>query len=767
MPSLTDLENFIEENLPRNLQELPQKVSFSVQEYYQILYEQLNKYGPPLPDLPSLPSLPSLDSFTGRVTEFVTPTPAPPALPPPPPPTTLQLIEAWTRKRRTTLSLAGGLLVVGLGTTYAYRCGHIALPYVGRKQISGRGRTRQVRFKNGIRREAVIVLGADTPLGRSLALHFSGQGFVVLASVSSSAALAQFENLIPPSSRGYVKTLIFDVDDASGSLQPFVRALSAALSLRYPLTSAGDPYARPGENISIAGVVNTLSFVAPQEDLSISRNLSASTSASSLGVPVSKLAPSPSSELIDRHVVASLCVVGALLPMLRALPNRADDTPEVDPATVVTLVSSPASRTALPRQAMYSVIAQSVAAGIQSLRRECEEESFHSKTASKSKLPIAWSGSAAGSATGRRTSSSRSTLKQRDVRVTMVEVNSGSVWGDPANAPGMNSGEVSTSSPSASGSLHSPSRPSLGRSPSSSLGSLWHHRSPTSAPVLNKVTDLLLSTRRRLQPSYAVGTDTFSAYWLTLSQMLLTVVPTGIVDFALTLRRQLSLRRAGLVGRAEHAFLPWNWGKASNGPGGSATSQQAGKKEPVAGPGPGPASVAHSRASLLRSNADAKRLSPLGYEIRESDAQSLPESERSTGSGIPSSVPSSAYGDNDADADAYGEEESGASHTHSPYFGSTRPMQSSHADLSASNVGLSDGSTEARSSTMPSNFGREPWMGPPSSSGASSRAANSPAVQQGSAYASETEVRDKLTDSPLGHSWVALSDSQHSHQSQS
>ncbi len=50
MPSLADLENFIEDNLPRNLQDLPHKVSISVQEYYQVLYEQLNKYGPPIPD---------------------------------------------------------------------------------------------------------------------------------------------------------------------------------------------------------------------------------------------------------------------------------------------------------------------------------------------------------------------------------------------------------------------------------------------------------------------------------------------------------------------------------------------------------------------------------------------------------------------------------------------------------------------------------------------------------------------------------------------
>ncbi|SNX81626.1 uncharacterized protein MEPE_00331 [Melanopsichium pennsylvanicum] len=721
MPSLTDLENFIEDNLPRNLQELPHKVSVSVQEYYQILYEQLNKYGPPIPDMPSLPSI---EGLTGRVTELVSPTPTPPLVVPPAPPTNLQLMQSWAQKHHTSLSLAGGLLVVGLGTSYAYRFGYIALPYLGRKQVAGRGRTRKIRTKNGIRREAVIVLGADTPLGRSMALHFSSQGFVVLASVSSSAALTQFENLILPSSRGYAKALIFDVDDPSGSLQPFVRALSAALSLRYPLTSAGDPYARPGENISITGVVNALSFVAPEEDPSLSRSMSASTSASSLAVPISKLAPSPSSELLDRHVVASLCVLGALIPVLRQLPNRAEDTAEMDPATIVTLVSSPASRTALPRKAMYSVIAQSVAAGVQSLRRECEEDSFHSKTASNSKLPSALSSSIA----GRKASGSRFTLKQRDVRVTMVEVSSGSVWGDSVHASTSSTADISASTHSISA---SPIRPISSRSPSSSLGSLWHHRSSTSAPVLNKVFDLLLSTKRRLRPSYTVGTHTISAHWLTLSQVLLTIVPTSIVDFALTLRRQLSLRRAGLVGRAEHAFLPWNWGKTPE----DQRFQQSSNKRPVTGPGPGPSSAAHSRASLSN-----KRSSPLAYEIRDSDAASLPESEKSSGagSGIPSSVPSSTYGDHDEE-----EVTSGVSNTHSPYFGSTRPMQS---DLSASNPGL----TEIR----------DPWMVPPSSnSGASSRAGgSSPNVQQESMYASENEAGG--SESSLGTSWVALGESQ-------
>ncbi|PWZ02725.1 hypothetical protein BCV70DRAFT_5019 [Testicularia cyperi] len=730
MPSLSDLEDFIEENLPRNLQELPHKVAVSIQEYYEVLYEQLNKYGPPLSDLPSLPSL---NDLTGKVHDIVAPItttqPLPP--PPPPPPTTLQAMRAWTRNHSTALSIAGSLVVVGLGTSYAYKRGLVWLPYLGRKQVVGSRRTRQVRFRNGVRREAVIVLGGDTPLGRSMAMHFSSQGFIVLASVASSAALTQFENIIPPSSRGYVKALVYDTSDPSGSLQPFIRALSAALSLRYPLTSAGDPYARPGENISITGVINALSFVSPDDDASLSRSIS-SSGYNAVGIAMAKLTPSPAAELLDKHVVSSLCVLGALLPMLRALPNRAEAGEDTEPVTVVTLVSSPASRTSLPRQGVYSVIAQGVAAGVQSLRRECDEDTFHSKTASNSRVPSSASASTSSASGTRRTSSSRPSLKQRDVRITVVEVNSGSVWGESVPA----AGEGNTS-PSASANFGTASsRPSIGRSPSSSIGSLWHHRSPTSAPVLHKVSNLLLSTKRRLRPTYTVGTYSLSSYWLAISHAIYSIVPTSVVDFAMTMRRQLSLRRSGLIGRAEHAFLPWNWSR-------SAPADET--PRPIAGPGPGPASSAHSRASLQASQL--RRSAGAPYDIRDLDTQSLPESEKSSGagSGIPSSVPSSAYGDNDGDVEVDVDEHGVPL---SPHLGTSQPISTYSTDSASS--------SSARVSSGPASVSAaDAWRAGP----ASSRDINSPA-----SYASEYYDRN-VTDSPLGTSWVALGDSQHSHQS--
>ena len=559
-----------------------------------------------------------------------------------------------------------------------------------------------------------------------MALHFSGLGFIVLASVSSSAALSQFEAHIPPSSRGYVKALVYDTADPSGSLQPFIRALSAALSLRYPLTSAGDPYARPGENINITGVINALGFVSPEdESVSASRSLSASSSFAGLGaLPMSKLTPSPTSELLDKHVVSGLCALGALLPVLRALPNRSEAEDDLFPATVVTLVSSPASRTSLPRQGVLSIVAQAVAAGAQSLRRECEEDSFNSKAGNKV------ASNAGGSSSGRRQSreGSKPSLRQRDVRVTVVEVNSGSLWGEQTQSA--SSDPLTT--PTASTTENASSRPSLERSASSSTNlssSIWHHRSPASAPALNKVSDLLLSTKRRLRPTYTVGTHTMSAYWLSFSHTIFSILPTSVVDIALVLRRQLSLRRAGLIGRAEHAFLPWSWNRQSPARSASRSEQQS---RPIAGPGPGPASNAHSRASLSASQlrrSTAGTASTGGYDIRDSDAASLPESEKSTGSGsgsgLPSSVPSSTYGDNDD-----GDDRSVA--THSPF-------------LASSQHSLESGTSELRGSS-----GTDPWLGPPS------RDAPSPSLS-GSVHAAG---RERGTDSPLGASWVALGESQ-------
>ncbi|EPQ32109.1 uncharacterized protein PFL1_00306 [Pseudozyma flocculosa PF-1] len=732
MPSLSDIEDLIEENLPRNLQELPHKISVTVHEYYDALYTQLTKYGPPLPNLPSLP-----EGLTGKVQEVFSPMSAPPpAPPPPPPPSTLEIVHQWIKDHRRGLSVAGGVLVLGFGTRAAYLSGAIWLPGLGRKQVASNRRTRKIRTQNGIRREAVIVLGGDTPIGRSMALHFSGMGFIVLASVSSSSALAQFETHIPPSSRGYVKAVVFDTSDPTGSLQPFIRALNAALSLRYPLTSAGDPYARPGENVSIAGVVNALGFLSPEDDaLAGSRSMSTSSLATSVGsLPMSRLSPDHTSELLDKHVVSSLCVLGSLLPLLRSLPNRSDDQTDLFPAAVINLVSSPASRTSLPRQGVLSVVAQGFAAGVQSLRRECEEDSLNSKAGYR----VA-SNAGSGSGSGRRQArdAGRPLPKQRDVRVTVVEINSGSLLGgSPASAS-----DAQAPLSSSSTMVGSSTRPSLARSASTS--SQWHHRSPAAAPVLQKVSDLLLSPKRRLKPSYTVGTRTVSAYWLAITHSFLSMLPTSFVDIVLALRRQLSLRRAGLIGRAEHAFSAAGGWAASRGQtprsGDGAGGGYAG------GPGPGPASRSHLRTSL-EDNQVARRATQAGYDTRDSDAQSLPESERSSGlgsgSGLPSSVTSSAYGDHDGDAEVDVDAEGDETGVEASPLLSSSQHSSSQSD---SRTTLGSASAQSRAGTGPADL----WMG----AAPSSRGAASPAN-----YASENESR--ATDSPLGASWVALDESQ-------
>ncbi|PWN48791.1 hypothetical protein IE53DRAFT_177618 [Violaceomyces palustris] len=673
-------------------------------------------------------------------------------------------MQRWIRDHRRGIALAGGIVIVGLGTRLAYQSGALWLPVLGRKQGAGvlRRRRREVKMRNGLRKEAIIVLGGDTPLGRSMAMHFSSLGFIVLASVSSSAALSQFENHIPPSSRGYVKALVFDTMDPSGSLQPFIRALNAALSLRFPLTGAGDPYARPGENITIAGVINALGFAPPDDDDLISMTASTPTrsasSASSLSVasaptsggsPIAKIPPGQFSELSDKHIVSALCSVGALLPMLKALPNRSDSEDEVLPATVITLVSSPASRTSLPRQGAASVVAQAVAAGIQGMRRECEEETFAARTRSKTGLKR----------------SSRQGLRQRELRLTVLEVNSGSLWGSssafPANEPTVTPSASSTT-PRASIS-EDRERPLMGRSPSSSTV-FWHHRSPSSAPVLNKASDLLLSTSTRLRPSYTVGTRSTTSYCLSLGHSLFSILPTSFIDIIVALRRQLSLRRAGMIGRVEHAFLPFSWGRGRNDPG----QNQEPPRQPIAGPGPGPASNAHSRASLtMNQNLQQAR----AYELRDLDAQSLPESERSSGSGsgLPSSVPSSAYGDGENDGEGYG---SGSGYeTHSPIVNGQRsPYLSESSCLRGGNPNsansMETSSGETSSSSFPSGSalsgnasGRGPWMGPPSRNSVSPAPAS---PMNSSIYGNQSEADSNArgTDSPLGASWVALGESQ-------
>lgn len=503
-----------------------------------------------------------------------------------------------------------------------------------------------------------VVMGADHPLGRAIALHLSSLGFIVIASVSSHAALSTFNSIIPPSSRGYIKALLFETSDVAGSLSKFVRSLDEVLKLRFPLLSAGDPYAAPGDEVSLVGVVNMMSYVA-QEAVT-----SSPISASSFQINPAELA-----EAMERHVVASLCAITALQPLLTTAPRSfvvdANGRKEVLPpaSTVITLLSSPSSHTSLPGAGKESVIAQATAAGIETIRREADDRAGKEKNTTSSSV---YAGAA-----------------KRQVRVTTLEVDEGLPWGYALMADH----DDRDKTPTASGF----GRPGVNRRTSS--GSQWSQRDVPAQVVLSRLSSLLLTPHphARLKARYRVylprgRTDSIIERSRTIlhrgTQRLMSIIPTTWVDVLLALRRNVSLRRAGLIGQGPR------------GRGVSASSSSSTIKPSTARAGPGPASSTHLRSSVRPPTG----LHPPASHTAFPDSD---EGENYSGMSGPPSLPDSNSGESHDGMISSGVL-SVSSHEGSP------PTKRSPL------VGVDNATSDGSSSTSTMNAASQegPWIGP-------------------------------------------------------
>jgi len=177
-------------------------------------------------------------------------------------------------------------------------------------------------------------------MGQSLCHYLSAQGFIVLASVANEQNMQAFDSLIPPSSRGYIKSIILDPSEPRAEeINYFVRSIASAKELRWPLTSAGDPYSRPGAEVEVAGLINTLSY-KPIGDYS--------TSASMHVDQISKD--------MNQRVITPLATIKALLPLLA----------NGFPSTSSFVVSLTASDSDVSGQALF--------AGMKRLQKEISEE---------------------------------------------------------------------------------------------------------------------------------------------------------------------------------------------------------------------------------------------------------------------------------------------------------------------------------------------------------------------------------------------------------
>ncbi|GAA6005016.1 uncharacterized protein JCM10292_002599 [Rhodotorula paludigena] len=286
--------------------------------------------------------------------------PQPPAAPAPPTaPTTPAHSHSWLAAvgaHAAAHPLAYSLAALGLGTSASYCLAPVptrrALERLVPLALLPDPKHRPLRLvpaQHGVagevRKEAVVVLGADSPHGTDLALDLERRGFVVVATVSDPAQVDVLEKL----GRGWLKVLVLDPHESS-SVGPFLRSLSTALSLRYPLHTAGDPFSRPAHALALTGVVNCLSLSSPPA------------------------APYPL-EATDADVVRKLVgekvqtVVGAikgLLPFLRAAAAR----PGAPTGMLVSLVPAPSTNLSIPFHSLTSAADAAISSLLHSLRRE-------------------------------------------------------------------------------------------------------------------------------------------------------------------------------------------------------------------------------------------------------------------------------------------------------------------------------------------------------------------------------------------------------------
>ncbi|GAA6062450.1 hypothetical protein JCM10212_005353 [Sporobolomyces blumeae] len=217
-----------------------------------------------------------------------------------------------------------------------------------------------------VRKEAALVLGADTVQGREIALDLEKRGWVVIGTVSDPASVDRLEK----DGRGWIKVLVLDPTESS-SVGPFLRSLSTALSLRFPLHSSGDPFSRPAQALTLTSVVDALSFSVASSPPSSSSSY-APTRAASNDASLDALVPVEALELdhvrreVGERVATFVGVVKGVMPILRAGSAR----PTSVTGVWILLLPSVPTNLSLPFLSLRSTLSQSLASMFRSLRRE-------------------------------------------------------------------------------------------------------------------------------------------------------------------------------------------------------------------------------------------------------------------------------------------------------------------------------------------------------------------------------------------------------------
>ncbi|KAI9061481.1 hypothetical protein FKP32DRAFT_1631088 [Trametes sanguinea] len=271
----------------------------------------------------------------------------PPPPPPPPPPKSFWENSAdWVADHPwTTAGIGVGIIGTGLLVGYAS-------PQIRRRARAGA--KKHASAASTERRQVVVVLRGDTPLGLPLIYDLEKKGYIVIASVSTPEAVEQIESR----SHGYVRALVLDPNEPQ-MIPYFLRSLASTMSRRFPITAAGDPHAPAAAHLYVHSVVSLLSLPCP-----------------STAVPPSPL------EHVNLHGeylsylqathIAPLQLLQALLPLLRATPARAKDARANGLGRQSIIVCLPAidARVGLPFTGAQAMSAAATLRGVDVLRRE-------------------------------------------------------------------------------------------------------------------------------------------------------------------------------------------------------------------------------------------------------------------------------------------------------------------------------------------------------------------------------------------------------------
>ncbi|KAG9048731.1 hypothetical protein FS837_012167 [Tulasnella sp. UAMH 9824] len=312
----------------------------------QRLTDDLRRYGPPeLPPLPEIPSIPLFASIP----------PPPPPAPSPPPQNLNDKVGGWVARHRRGLVGAGVVMGVGLAAG--------GWLYWSSKRIASAAAKAHARTKGA--KEVVVLLGADSPLGRLVIQDLRANDYIVIASVSAPESISEVERL----GKGYVKALVLDPTDPS-STAPFLRSLQSTLSLKFPI-APGDPYAPcpPSELPTLVSMISLLSLSPAGQPSTNDAPGSAASLPSDLPSPASIVDMSIPKEYLP-HLVAThltpLNIIQSLLPLFRTSKKKAT----VKPTIVVALPGGPESTGLVGQQAATAMSNSAMSKGLEILRRE-------------------------------------------------------------------------------------------------------------------------------------------------------------------------------------------------------------------------------------------------------------------------------------------------------------------------------------------------------------------------------------------------------------